>query len=35
MIDEISRFISNDDFINDSAEQFKKISKLELKENAL
>jgi hypothetical protein len=28
MIDEISRFLSNDDFANDSADQFKKIDKL-------
>ena len=28
MIDEIRRFTSNDDFINDSAEQFKKIDSI-------
>ena len=28
MVDEIQRFISNDDFISDSAEQFKKITSL-------
>jgi len=28
IIDEIKRFLSNDDFMNDSAEQFKMIDKL-------